>query len=129
MQSGRNTAKPVAGNARRKRAGPRLLAQHLRDLADQLVTDVHAEVVVDDVHAIHVHVQHAFGHRAAARGELRAHLGLECRAGEERGERIVVGLQDRRRLARQELGEPLGARVEVRRVLGAEHHEEAEHAA
>ena len=84
-----------------------MLAQQVADLRDRLVADVHAEVFVDDVHAIDVHVQHAFGHRAAARGELRAHLGLERRAREERGERVVVGLQHRRRLARQEFGEAL----------------------
>ena len=118
----------VAGNARGERAGARLLAEHFGDLADQLVADVHAEVVVDDMHAVDVHVEHAFRRRLSARGELRANLGLEGRAREERGQRVEVVLQRGRGLSREELDEPLRARLEIRRFLLAEHDQESDDA-
>ncbi len=126
---GQEHREAVAGDARRERAGPRLLAQHLGDLADHLVADVHAEVVVDQVHAVDVEVQHALGHRLAPRRELAAHLRLERGAREQRRQLVEVVLQRGRDLARQQLDEPLGARLEVGRVFGAEQREEPAHAA
>ena len=90
---------------------------------------MHAEVVVDDVHAVDVEIEHAFRHRFAPGRELRAHLGLERGARQERGQRVVVVLERGRRLARQELDETLGARLEVRGILFPEHHEESDDAA
>ena len=87
---GQEHREAVARDARRERARPRLLAQHLGDLADQLVADVHAEVVVDDVHAVDVHVQHAFRRRLLASGELAADLGFERGAREQRRQRVEV---------------------------------------
>jgi hypothetical protein len=119
----------VARNARRERARARLPAQHFGDLADQLVADVHAEVVVDHVQAVDVHVQDAFRRRLAARGELAADLCLEGGAREQGRQRVEVVRERGRRLARQQLDQALGARVEERGARLAEHHEEAGHAA
>ena len=75
------------------------------------------------MHAVAVEVQHAA--RAVARSrEGGAHLQLERLPGQQRGGRVEVVLQHGAGLARQQLGQALGAQVEVLGVGRAEHREE-----
>jgi hypothetical protein len=125
LQSGRNIAKRSPATRAAERARPRLAAQHLGDLADHLVADVHAEVVVDDVQAIDVEVEHAVRAFVGRAGQRGPDLHLERGARQQRGRRVEVVLQDAGHLARQQLGEPLGAQVEIGLLRGAEQREEA----
>ena len=107
-----------------------MLAQQVADLRDRLVAHVHAEVFVDDVQLVDVDVQQAPAlPRAIGLGEHELHALLERGARQQPGQRVVTGLDARRDLAREQVGEVHVAADELRRLELAEQREHARSAA
>ncbi len=118
----------VARNPRGLHARREIAANDLRDAHDDLVTDVHAEILVQHVQAIEIDVDHAIVARERLRRQHRLHALLERRAGQQPGRRVVGVQQDVGDAAREQLDDPHLAQVEVGRFFGLEEHQDAEHA-